>query len=347
MSAPFVYALPEERIAQRPVYPYDSAKLLCVHGPSSDSLTDSIFSRLPTVLRRGDLLVLNNTVVRPARFLGKLETGGGVELLLVGKRGDSEYEAIAHPMRKLDKGTRVSVDDSLAFTVLQRVTDKTVLVRADLSREEDLNSRGIMPIPPYIRGGKGDEKDREDYQSRFAAADLESTKSKLEGFGSIAAPTASLHFTDNLVTALDELGVQREYLTLDVGLASVLSVVQEDGSVRPPGAERVIVPAQTISAIQNTRSAGGRVIAVGTTVVRALENHALNPNSDYAEIFINPGHVFRNIDAMITNFHQPGSSHLLLVEAFIGAQQLKASYEYALAHNYRFLSYGDAMFLQP
>ncbi len=346
MSAPFVYVLPDERIAQRPVYPYDSAKLLCVHGSADSVISDSVFSALPTLLRRGDLLVLNNTVVRPARFLGKLQTGGGVELLIVGKRGEREYEAIARPMRKLEEGTSVIVDSSLAFTVARRVSDKTVLVKAEISHESDLNSHGIMPIPPYIRGGKGDDRDREDYQSRFAAASGVSAQSTLENFGSIAAPTASLHFTESLVAALDELGVRREYLTLDVGLASVLSVVQEDGSVRPPGAERVAVPRSTIVAIEQTRQSGGRVVAVGTTVVRALENYALNPQAEFADIFINPGHAFRNVDAMITNFHQPGSSHLLLVEAFIGAQKLKTVYEYALAHEYQFLSYGDAMYLQ-
>lgn len=348
-ASPFVYELPEDRIAQRPSYPYDSAKLLRVQAGTASGLEDRVFSDLPLLLRKGDLLILNNSVVRPARFFGKLSTGGNVELLLVGARGPGEYEAIARPMRKLEKGTKVAIDADLTFEVLRRVTEKTVIVAVRTTAQDvALDARGVMPIPPYIRGGKGDERDRLDYQSRFAGVERNSAagSNAPAAFGSIAAPTASLHFTDDLVARLEAIGVARSFVTLDVGLASVLPVVQEDGSVRPPGEERLEVPSATIEAIARTRTAGGRVVAVGTTVVRALESYALNARATSTEIFIRPGHLFKNVDWVITNFHQPGSSHLLLVEALIGAERLAAAYQHALRSQYRFLSYGDAMIIE-
>jgi S-adenosylmethionine:tRNA ribosyltransferase-isomerase len=342
---PYTYALPEERIAQRPVYPYDSAKLLVIdrNRPVSEALSDRIFSDLTELLSANDLLVLNDTVVKPVRFFGKLGTGAKVELLLTGSRGTGEFEAIARPMRKLPPGATVVVDESLKFTVVVQLTEKTLIVRAEESRDRsqqtrEVTDRGVMPIPPYIRGGQGDDRDRLDYQTRFAAQERRGG----DAFGSVAAPTASLHFTDTLVDSLQKRGVRRTFLTLDVGLASVLSVVQEDGSVRPPGAERVVVPPATIEAIAAARARGGRVVAVGTTVVRALESYALNPSAANAEIFIRPGHKFSMLDAVITNFHQPASSHLLLVEALIGREHLAATYQHALDNGYRFLSYGDA-----
>jgi len=356
-GAPYTYELPEERIAQRPVYPYDAAKLLRLDNIASAgacALRDHVFADLPALLTAGDLLVLNNSVVKPARFFGQLTTGGSAELLLVGERGANEFEALARPVKKLKPGTNVIINEQLTFSVLQRLSEKTVLVRAS-SKENPLthaSSYGSMPIPPYIRFGKGDARDVQDYQSRFAGIRSATTAEEQDqGFGSIAAPTASLHFTDDLVSRLDAMGVERAYITLDVGLASVLSVVQEDGSVRPPGPERVNVPPETSVQIVSTRRNGGRVVAVGTTVVRALESAALSNSSqqntpEMADIFIKPGHVFKNLDCVITNFHQPASSHLLLIEALLGRKNLAVAYQHALANDYRFLSYGDAMFIE-
>jgi len=369
---PYTYELPEERIAQRPVYPYDAAKLLRLDNITSAdacALQDRVFSDLPALLNPGDLLVLNNSVVQPARFFGQLITGGAAELLLVGERGANEFEALARPVKKLKPGTNVIINEQLTFSVLQRLSEKTVLVRSS-SKENPLthaSSSGSMPIPPYIRFGKGDARDIQDYQSRFAGIRSATTAEEQDqGFGSIAAPTASLHFTDDLVSRLDAKGIERAYITLDVGLASVLSVVQEDGSVRPPGPERVNVPPETLAQIASTRRNGGRVVAVGTTVVRALESAALSASQppasqppasqppasqpqraqEMADIFIKPGHVFKNLDCVITNFHQPASSHLLLIEALLGRKNLAAAYQHALANDYRFLSYGDAMLIE-
>ena len=193
-----------------------------------------------------------------------------------------------------------------------------------------------MPIPPYIRGGKSDEQDTLDYQTHFA---------KAAGNGSIAAPTASLHFTPELVATIKSKGIQMINLTLHVGLASFLPLWNDSvENLTPPGKEEFVVEESTWQTISNHKSTGGRVIAVGTTVVRALESRVREMEGE-TELFITPGFDFKMVDAMVTNFHQPATTHLLLVEAFIGKNLLRESYEYAIRNDFRFLSYGDGMLL--
>jgi S-adenosylmethionine:tRNA ribosyltransferase-isomerase len=370
LYSPYQYHLPKEAIAQRPIVPYDAARMLVIDGTSE--LFSSTFAQLPSFLSEKDLLVFNNTKVVPARILGRLPTGARVELLLIDKVGELDWECLAKPMKRLGKGASIIFEHGLTGESLGRkgvdesaidnnATDDRVIIRFSSNQSQsvaELMQRvGMMPIPPYIRGGEADSSDSADYQTRFAAVD-----------GSIAAPTASLHFTDSLMDSLVDRGVKNEDLTLHVGVASFLPIFKSESpeglvQVRSaPAEEQMYFCPALYSRLSEHRSSGGRVIAVGTTVVRALESMARYFDCDNnkcvaysscddktlgsTDLFIRPGHEFRLIDGVITNFHQPGTTHLLLVEALIGRARLAQSYEYALREEYRFLSYGDGMFIQ-
>jgi S-adenosylmethionine:tRNA ribosyltransferase-isomerase len=334
---PYSYELPKERIAQRPCQPPESAKMLVIER-SSGTLIDSTFSEIGAWLRTGDRLVFNDTKVVPARLFGRLDSPGGaqVELLLVEKVSESRWSCIGRPLRKVRSVGRVRFSDTLTADVvpndgpLDRVT-------VEFSTTENTHismaiaQHGTMPIPPYIRGGHGDEQDEKDYQSVFARYS-----------GSIAAPTASLHFTTELVERLrQDPGVALSTITLHVGTASFLPIV-EDGVITPPGKESFRIESHVLAEIRETRDAGGRIVAVGTTAVRALESSALSLEGA-TQLFIQPGYQFGIADVVVTNFHQPGTTHLLLVEALLGKELLQKAYTHALAHGYRFLSYGDGM----
>lgn len=345
----FLYELPGDRIAQRPIEPPDAARLLVCSRMGAGQISDSDFSSLPDFLKSGDLLVFNDTKVIPARLFGNLKTGAAVEILLLEKIGETAERWIASgkPLKKLKPGTQVHFGAELFLeTAAQRsAREIEVIFKADSGRgiKELLNEVGTMPIPPYIRKGRGDSRDRSDYQTIF---------SKTEG--SVAAPTASLHFTDGLISKLRASGVGIDFATLHVGSPSFLAVIEESEEgerlLSAPGFETYFYNAQLLDRIAETRRAGGRVFAVGTTVVRALESMArAAPSAEplKTDIFIHPGFEFRAVDGIITNFHLPGSSHLLLVEAFLGRARLSEAYEHALRSGFRFLSYGDGMIILP
>lgn len=322
----YSYNLPQSRIAQRPVYPYDSAKLLVLN---EGEILESTFADIAKFLSEKDLLVFNNTAVMPARLFAKLETGGQAEVLLVREVSENIWECLAKPRKKLKIGKRIIFTNELSGEVVE---NKEELLIQFLGTYQDIITAGSMPIPPYIRGGVSDEKDKKDYQTFFA-----------EKTGSIAAPTASLHFTPELFKKLEDEGVKKTYLTLHVGTHSFLPLFNnEEGQLREPGKENYEISEDVWKIILDHKKTGGRVIAVGTTVVRALESGYGNTET---KLFIQPGYKFKVIDGMITNFHQPETSHLLLVEAFTGREKLKESYEYALNNNFRFLSYGDGMLI--
>lgn len=305
------------------------------------TLTDLQFLDLPDLLSKNDRLVFNDSKVIPARLFGVLDTPGGaeVELLLLERISDVRWVCIGRPLRKVRAVGRVRFGASLTATVVPELSTQE-RVTVDFETPEACGvaaaiiAHGTMPIPPYIRGGRGDAQDLVDYQSIFA-----------ENPGSVAAPTASLHFNPDLMGRLTrDVGVSVSQLTLHVGSASFLPII-DNGVLRRPGIERFSVTPSTFEDIGTTRAAGGRVVAVGTTAVRALESGIRGDGSDTTDLFITPGFEFKAFDSLITNFHQPGTTHLLLVEALLGRDLLAAAYEHALKSGYRFLSYGDGMFI--
>jgi S-adenosylmethionine:tRNA ribosyltransferase-isomerase len=330
---PFQYVLPEGRIAQRPLTPATCAKLLVVER-AAQKLTDAVFKELPEFINEKHLFVFNNTRVIPARFFGKLKgSEREVEILLLRELADSTWSCIGRPMKYLLPGTSLTIDGTLHAIVREKTKNGELRVNF-FSDKEALLEHGTMPIPPYIRNGHGDEQDKADYQTFFAEKD-----------GSIAAPTASLHFNAELLDGLKAAGAKLEYLTLHVGSASFRQVTHS-----PPGEEEVEISSALLDRLREHKKNGGTVLAVGTTVVRALESAVSgglvrSGDRSYANLFIRPGYPFRLVDQLITNFHQPGTTHMLLVEALLGRGLLAESYQHAIDNNYRFLSYGDGMLI--
>lgn len=342
VHVPYTYILPEERIAQRPVHPPESAKMLVVDRNSGD-VSHSRFASIAEYLRPTDHLIFNDTKVIPARLFGTLNDGNGhpVQIVLLRQIGTDEWSAIGYPMRRIRVATQVCFSSELVAEVLPSPTEDRLRLRFIPSGSrgsfELIQEQGTMPIPPYIRDGRGDAQDRVDYQSIFA-----------QYTGSVAAPTASLHFSEHLMSSIrSSVGCQIDTLTLHVGAAS-FQPIMVNGVLRPPGEEHFHVPAEIMGKITETKARGGRVIAVGTTVVRALESAARGIQGGVegeTSLFIQPGFEFKGVDALVTNFHQPSTTHLLLVEALIGRELLDRAYQTALATEYRFLSYGDGMLI--
>lgn len=311
------------------MYPADAAKLLIVDR-KANTVSESKFSNLHHLLNKNDCLVLNKTKVNPARLFGVLPNSEECEIILEAKlSSENSWRAFGRPMRKFKPSTKISFSTSLKAEVISLLDDRGVELKliGDGDIDDLVNSHGVMPIPPYIRQGKADDNDKIDYQTIFA-----------EFPGSIAAPTASLHFTEELFKKIKEKGVNEAYLTLHVGVSSIFPVGDS------PSAENFEVPDSALLAISECKKSGGRVVAVGTTSVRALESSVRNM-TESTDLFITPGHEFMAVDAVITNFHQPGTTHLLLVEALLGGELLAKSYQYALDHDFRFLSYGDGMLI--
>ncbi|MCB0310151.1 MAG: tRNA preQ1(34) S-adenosylmethionine ribosyltransferase-isomerase QueA [Bdellovibrionales bacterium] len=341
----FSYDLPRERIAQRPVSPPEAARMLVVHR-STSGIKDLHFADFPCLVGEGDLLVFNNSKVIAARFFGSISGSSPVELLLLEESPGSKWLCIGRPLKKFKQGAVIDLCGDVSAVIGERVGEYTVYITfldkdgVHLDRQ-DLLLKGCMPIPPYIRNGVGDVQDRSDYQTSFA---------KVEG--SIAAPTAGLHFSPSLIEAIGQRGCEIEYVTLHVGTHSFLPLHRVGGSLSRPGRENYLNDSALLNKIMSLRQSGGRVIAVGTTCVRALESMARQAHSSSSsgailatELFIQPGFSFKAIDALVTNFHQPDTSHLQLVEAFLGRPLLERCYSHALRGAYRFLSYGDGMFL--
>lgn len=336
----FDFDLPEELIAQAPVSPREAARLLVV---GRETLADRRVADLPELLRPGDLLVLNDTRVLPTRFWAR-RGAAGVEATLVERVDERRWWAMAKPGRKLRPGDALELAPGLAATVAAKDADGRVLLafeRAGADLVEAIHAKGAMPLPPYIRRPKGgDPADRAAYQTVFATRD-----------GSVAAPTASLHLTEDLLARLGGRGVRRAFVTLHVGPGTFLPVKALDTREHVMHAEWYELPEATATLIAETRRAGGRVVAVGTTVLRTLETAAdeqgnLRPGSGETRLFVTPGYRFRAVDQLLTNFHLPRSTLFMLVCAFAGTARMKAAYAHAVAERYRFYSYGDACLLE-
>jgi S-adenosylmethionine:tRNA ribosyltransferase-isomerase len=346
--ADFDFALPPALIAQRPARPRDSARLLVVRQNGTE---DRIVRDLPELFRPGDVLVVNNTRVIPARLRAR-RGNAAVGLLLT--RPDEEgrwWHALARNARRLREGDALAVEGApdLPARVVRRLEDGVVLL--DLGPDRDailaaLERVGEVPLPPYIaRPGGPLPEDREDYQAIFARRP-----------GAVAAPTASLHFTEAMLAALDGKGVRRATVTLHVGAGTFLPLRGEDPRAERLHAEWGEVSPEAAALINEARPAGGRIVAVGTTALRLLETAALDGDSwqrpaqpfrGLTDLFLLPGHRFRSADALMTNFHLPRSTLFLLVCAFAGAERMRAAYAHAIAAGYRFYSYGDASLLFP
>jgi len=330
----FQFDLPPELIAQQPLPQRSDSRLLRL-SKSDGQLDDGHILDLPELLREGDLLVFNNTRVIPARLFGKKDTGGRVEVMLERMVDDSECLAQLRVSKSPREGSIIFLEDGSQIVVTGREGSffKLRLVGGGLG--EKLEKLGHMPLPPYIVR-EDTLEDRERYQTVYARHP-----------GAVAAPTAGLHFDDALLDRIDSRGVERAEVTLHVGAGTFQPVRCDDIADHRMHAERLEVSAQVCAAVERTRSRGGRVIAVGTTAVRSLETAAaggtLEPYSGDSRIFIYPGYPFRVIDGLLTNFHLPESTLLMLVCALAGTDQVLAAYQHAVAMRYRFFSYGDAM----
>ena len=334
----FDFDLPAEFIAQRPVVPRDAARLLEV----GRDLRDFGVRDLPALLEPGDLLVFNDTRVIPARLAGR-RRGAKVEVTLHKRSGRGRWQAFARPARKLKPEDRIDFAPGFACAVTAKGDAGEVTL--DFSSSDDemmaaLERFGAMPLPPYIkRDDLADQRDRDDYQTVFAAKP-----------GAVAAPTAGLHFTPGLLAALEERGIERAAVTLHVGAGTFLPVRVENVADHRMHAEWGEISGATAAAVNAARARGGRVVAVGTTSLRLLESAAdeagtLENFNGETDIFITPGYRFRAVDALLTNFHLPRSTLFMLVSALAGLETMKRAYEHAKVAGYRFYSYGDCCLL--
>lgn len=345
----FDFDLPAERIALRPASPRDTSKLLVVRPAGRE---DRVFRELPDLLRAGDVLVFNNTRVIPAALSGHRIGRGGtapkISALLHLRLDGHRWKAFVKPAKKLAAGDRLRFGaegklcllGTLDCTVEAKGEAGEVILAFDFhgpALEAAIAAVGEMPLPPYIAGKRGtDEQDKADYQTIYA-----------EKQGAVAAPTAGLHFTPELMKRLQESGIAQEFVTLHVGAGTFLPVKAEDTAEHRMHAEWGEVTAATCDRLAAARARGGRIVAVGTTSLRLLESSGLEPFSGTTEIFITPGYRFRAVDLLITNFHLPKSTLFMLVCAFAGLERMRAAYAHAIAHDYRFYSYGDSSLLFP
>jgi S-adenosylmethionine:tRNA ribosyltransferase-isomerase len=346
----FDFDLPADRIALRPASPRESARLLKVEG---GALTDHRADDLPLLLRRGDLLVFNDTRVIPAQLEGRRGAavdgprggpGARIGATLHKREGPRDWRAFIRNARRLGEGDRVDFGAGVFASASEKAPDGSVLLsfEGDEPVELLLERAGRMPLPPYIAGKRpADALDRDDYQTMFARED-----------GAVAAPTAALHFTPALMAALARTGIGHETLTLHVGAGTFLPVKADDTDDHVMHAEWGRIAADTAERLNAVRARGGRIIPVGTTSLRLLESAADERGTIHAfegdtAIFITPGYRFRAVDGLITNFHLPRSTLFMLVSALMGVEAMQAAYAHAIAEDYRFYSYGDASLLLP
>ena len=333
-TSDFDYNLPESSIAQTPVEPRDSSRLLVLHRNTGE-LEHRSFREIGDYLRPGDLLVLNQTRVIPARIYARKETGGRVELLLLRRRNELTWETLVGG-KGLRVGKIIKVEDGPPAEIVENLDGSERLIRFSEPIEPYFSKVGNVPLPPYIHEKLSDP---ERYQTVYAREP-----------GSAAAPTAGLHFTPRLLEELQVKGVKIAYVTLHVGLDTFAPVTEDNPEEHVIHSEWCELPADTADLINETREAGGRVIAVGTTSVRTLESAVvgqdhISPYLGPTSLFILPGYRFNVVDAMITNFHLPKSTLLMLVSAFAGREKILKAYETAIQEGYRFYSFGDAMLI--
>lgn len=339
----FDFELPQDRIALRPVRPRDAARMLVVRGADGDGFEDRTVRDLPTLLRAGDVLVFNDTRVIPAQLEGRRgEAKIGATLH---KRVDlRRWQAFIRNAKRLRDGDRIEFGGNVSAIAEQRLPDGSFVLAFDGDQPVEvlLERAGRMPLPPYIAGKRPtDEQDRKDYQTLFARED-----------GAVASPTASLHFTPDLIDALDKAGIAREMLTLHVGAGTFLPVKADDTDDHAMHSEWGRIEPEVADRLNAARQSGGRVIAVGTTSLRLLESATgedgvIRPFAGDTDIFITPGYRFRAIDGLMTNFHLPKSTLFMLVSALMGIERMQATYAHAIAQEYRFYSYGDSSLLLP
>ena len=335
----FYYDLPPELIAQTPLEKRDESRLLCLDKATGE-WSHHHFYELPDFLRAGDCLILNNSRVLPARLLGRRLPGGGAcEVLLLQDKGDKVWECLVRPGKHLREGARVSFGDGeLTAEIAEVLPDGNRLVRFDYNGIflEVLERLGKMPLPPYI---KEELQDQERYQTVYSKVN-----------GSAAAPTAGLHFTPELLERIAAKGVGVGYVTLHVGLGTFRPVKEDEIEQHDMHSEYCTIPQETADLINRTKANGGRVICVGTTSCRTIESWAgedgtMTATGGWTNIYIYPGYRFKVMDALVTNFHLPESTLIMLVSALAGREHVLAAYEEAVRERYRFFSFGDAMFI--
>lgn len=338
----FYYELPPELIAQTPLERRDASRLLCLDRDTG-RWEHRQFCDLPELLHPGDCLIMNDSRVLPARLLGSRihsdgTLGGACEVLLLIDRGENIWECLVRPGKKLRPGARVSFGEELTAEIVGEVEGGNRLVRFSYEGIflEVLERLGQMPLPPYI---KAELQDRERYQTVYARVS-----------GSAAAPTAGLHFTRELMERVRSMGVHIGYVTLHVGLGTFRPVKEEEITDHDMHSEYCVIPRETAELINRTKASGGRVICVGTTSCRTIESWAgedghMEARAGWTNIFIYPGYRFKVMDGLITNFHLPESTLIMLVSALAGRERVLAAYEEAVRERYRFFSFGDAMFI--
>lgn len=341
-TSDFFYDLPEHLIAQTPIEPRDSSRLLCLDR-SSGEICHKHFYDILSQLKENDVLVINNSRVIPARLYGKrTDTGIAIELLLLTQLENNRWETLVKPGKKAREGVSISFGEGLLTGTITKVKeDGNRIIEFEIPKGENIYSMldkiGQMPLPPYITAALGD---KERYQTVYS-----------KERGSAAAPTAGLHFTKELLSKASELGVFVAEVTLHVGLGTFRPVKVEDVTTHHMHSEHFVLDEKAADTINRARAKGGRVISVGTTSCRTLEsaasrnNGAILPCSGDTEIFIYPGYEFKAIDGLITNFHLPESTLIMLVSAFCGYENTMNAYKIAVAEEYRFFSFGDAMFI--
>jgi S-adenosylmethionine:tRNA ribosyltransferase-isomerase len=336
----FDFDLPPDRIALRPANPRDSARLLHVHG---DRMDDHIVSELPSLLTPGDLLVFNDTRVIPAQLEGS-RGDARIGATLHKRMGSRSWQAFVRNAKRVRSGDRLEFGAGVSAIAGAKAADGSILL--DFEGKEPveilLERAGRMPLPPYIAGRRpADDRDQSDYQTMFAREK-----------GAVAAPTAALHFTPDLMAALASAGIDHATLTLHVGAGTFLPVKAEDTDAHVMHSEWGRIGPEVAERLNRVRREGGRVIAVGTTVLRLIESATdeagqIQPFEGDTDIFITPGYRFRGIDGLLTNFHLPRSTLFMLVSALMGRERMQAAYAHAIASGYRFYSYGDACLLTP
>ncbi len=335
------FDLPNELIAQEPLPRREASQMLRV-SRRSRAICDDNFSNFPNILKKGDLLVLNDTKVFPARLIGRTDTGAGVELFLVEETAPQTWTALARPGKRLKPGKRVIFDGKMSGEIAEKFQDGKVTVIFDAGDAFDsiVQEIGKTPLPPYIRrDDEGRPADRERYQTVFA-----------EKRGAIAAPTAGLHFTENILEQIRARGVEIAHITLHVGYGTFEPVRVDDLAAHRVAPERFEVSSESAEKLERARIDGRRVVAVGTTTTRTLEyviNHygTFRAANGRADLTILPGYTFKAVGALLTNFHLPESSLLVLVATFGGYQLIMDGYRHAVSSGYRFYSYGDCMFI--
>ena len=345
----FDFELPEELIAIRPASPRSSARLLMARG---DKIDDRLVSDLPKFLKPGDRLVLNDTKVLPVRmsgvrnrlFDGNKIASANIEVTLLTKKKQRTWDALIKPLRRMKLGEKIIFDKSFHAKLIDK-TDGQAVLQFNIEGTEfmkRLENLGIMPLPPYIASKRpADERDNVDYQSVFA-----------RNSGSVAAPTASLHFDHDLLAEIDKIGVETSFVTLHVGAGTFMPVKDEDIKNHKMHSEFGQISQETADEIKKTQKNGGRIIPVGTTALRLLETAAQSDGTlsewyGETDIFIYPGYKFKVADGLMTNFHLPKSTLIMLVSALMGKETIETIYNHAIKHRYKFFSYGDSSLLFP